>query len=900
MKKITFIIFLLTTFLGYSQDPATAPTTPTKAAVDVISVYSDAYTSVATNLNPGWGQATAQSEIQISSNNIMKYANLNYQGLEYTNPTDVSAMEYVHLDYYTTDATAFQFFLIAGGENAYDIAATDGITTGQWVSLDIPLSFYSDAGRNLAAAFQFKTVGNGTLYLDNIYFWKAPAAAGTDTSLSDLTVDGTTISGFGSLSTSYSIELAAGTTTVPTVVATTTDTNATNQITNATSLPGTTTILVTAQDGTTTNTVTINFTLDPTPATNAPTPTQNSADVISVYSDTYTSNATNLNPGWGQATAFSEIQISSNNILKYANLNYQGMEYTSSDVSAMEYVHLDYYTSDATAFQFFLIAGGENAYDIAATDGITTGQWVSLDIPLSHYSNAGRNLAAAIQFKTVGNGTIFLDNIYFWKANVNPLTDATLSDLTVDGTTVSGFSAETTTYDVELTAGTTVVPTVVGTATQSSPATAVTTAASSLPGSSTVLVTAQDGTTEETYTINFTVATPITAPTTAAPTPPARNAADVVSIYSDAYAAISPINYDEQWCGADAMTATTADGDNIFAYNDKPCQGIGFAGDPQDVSGLTNLHVDLYIATGTDLVGKVFNVKIVYSAGGEITFPIDINALSPAPVPGTWYSYDAEVNIEGSNIQQVGITSNLNNIVWYDNLYFWKETVNPLTDATLSDLQVDGTTVTDFSSDQISYSVVLPKGTTTIPQITLATKSQNGASTVITQAAQLPGDATVVVTSEDTSIQKTYTISFSVDTNTPCSGNSSEAAEGTYSVGYNYTFETLETGNQDVKITFELLDQDKTGFVPQVFIAPSTFINMTNESGQIYTATLTDQTGDIEFSIRGAYAGGLVRSKVFEYTVGDNCESLSIESIENAANISKPCKKQYYYRSRQF
>ena len=80
-----------------------------------------------------------------------------------------------------------------------------------------------------------------------------------DTSLSDLTVDGTTISGFSPLETNYDVFLPEGTTTVPTVVATTTDVDATNVITDATSLPGTTSILITAEDGTTTSTVTVNF-----------------------------------------------------------------------------------------------------------------------------------------------------------------------------------------------------------------------------------------------------------------------------------------------------------------------------------------------------------------------------------------------------------------------------------------------------------------------------------------------------------------------------------------------------------------------------------------------------------------------------------------------------------------
>ncbi|PQV49611.1 endoglucanase [Jejuia pallidilutea] len=166
-------------------------------------------------------------------------------------------------------------------------------------------------------------------------------------------------------------------------------------------------------------------------------------------------------------------------------------------------------------------------------------------------------------------------------------------------------------------------------------------------------------------------------PTVAAPTPPNRPAADVVSIYSDAYAAISPINLDAGWCGSGAVTATTAGGNAILAYNNQACQGINFETDLQDVTGFTNIHVDLFIQAGTDLVGKVFNMKIVPTVGAETAFNVDINALSPAPVPGTWYSYDATITLSGptTNIKEFGVTSNLNNVVWYDNLYLHKNTV---------------------------------------------------------------------------------------------------------------------------------------------------------------------------------------------------------------------------------
>jgi len=80
-----------------------------------------------------------------------------------------------------------------------------------------------------------------------------------DTSLSDLTQDGATIAGFTESKTTYDIFLAEGTTVVPTIAATPNNANATIAITDATSIPGTTTIIITAEDGTTTNTVSINF-----------------------------------------------------------------------------------------------------------------------------------------------------------------------------------------------------------------------------------------------------------------------------------------------------------------------------------------------------------------------------------------------------------------------------------------------------------------------------------------------------------------------------------------------------------------------------------------------------------------------------------------------------------------
>jgi parallel beta-helix repeat protein len=83
------------------------------------------------------------------------------------------------------------------------------------------------------------------------------------------------------------------------------------------------------------------------------------------------------------------------------------------------------------------------------------------------------------------------------------------------------------------------------------------------------------------------------------------------------------------------------------------------------------------------------------------------------------------------------------------------------TDATLSDLKVDGITVTGFAAETMSYNVILPAGTTTLPLITATTKAA-AANAVVNPASSTSGTATVVVTAEDGTTKKIYTINFTV------------------------------------------------------------------------------------------------------------------------------------------
>jgi len=82
------------------------------------------------------------------------------------------------------------------------------------------------------------------------------------------------------------------------------------------------------------------------------------------------------------------------------------------------------------------------------------------------------------------------------------------------------------------------------------------------------------------------------------------------------------------------------------------------------------------------------------------------------------------------------------------------------TDATLSDLKVDGTTVTGFVSSTLTYDVILPYGSAN-PVVTAVKNDPVASDPVITNVTSLPGSATVLVTAQAGNSQ-TYTINFTV------------------------------------------------------------------------------------------------------------------------------------------
>ena len=135
------------------------------------------------------------------------------------------------------------------------------------------------------------------------------------------------------------------------------------------------------------------------PASAAPAPTAPAADVISLYSDSYTNRpVTSFNPHWGGSTTQNDTYLVGGNAsIMYTTLNFVGIDFVANkiDVTAMTHLHLDVYAPVGTTFRVKLVAFGatgtavtgqhELTFDATTTPGFAAGGWSSLEIPMAAF-----------------------------------------------------------------------------------------------------------------------------------------------------------------------------------------------------------------------------------------------------------------------------------------------------------------------------------------------------------------------------------------------------------------------------------------------------------------------------------------------------------------------------------
>jgi len=348
---------------GLPEAPEVPAPTPTES--NVISLYSDAYTDhpVLTWSAP-WDVADVEDFV-IGTDSTKKYTNVVYAGIDFTSPPiDATTMTHFHMDVWTplpTDAPAvFKVKLVDGGP--------DGVIGTGGDDVEVELSFDET------------TMNTGT--------WVS-----IDIPLSDFTGLSTGALGqmvlSGDLSTFFvdNIYFYAPAPTEPT--------------------------------------------------SSAPTPTPAEADVFSVFSDIYTNTEFDTWSSQYDDADFAYFAIGSDSMVHYSNIVYTIAEYTSSgtaDLSAMTHFHIDVWTPDNTGasdtLKIKLVDFGANGvYDyptpIDDVEGelafgnstMSTGSWVSLDIPLADFDAAGMTTKAHFAQMIISGtyGTVFIDNVYFHK-----------------------------------------------------------------------------------------------------------------------------------------------------------------------------------------------------------------------------------------------------------------------------------------------------------------------------------------------------------------------------------------------------------------------------------------------------------------------------------------------------
>ena len=449
MKKILAfaIAFCCLTINSFAQ-PATNPATPpARAAAQVISVYSAAYTNLnGVDFNPNWGQTGfgSATTFTLSGNEMRHYPNMNYQGIAIGSNQNISSLDTLHLDIWSADCSSIDIFLVSDGfgERSVNIP----LTLSSWNSINIPLSTYITLGIPLTAIKEFKFVtinpgSNASIYVDNIYFFtnvtlptlsnfSVPSKLLTDAPFAITAPTSNSSGAFTYSSSNINVATITG-----------------NMITIVGGGSSTITAIQAAAGGFGSGSITANFVVNVGPLnTNAPNPTKPASRVISLFSDTYTNSpVTEWRTSWSGAGPLIDTAISGNDIKKYTAVDFVGIEFPPIDASLADSIHISLWTPSAATFAIKLVNSGggpanENIVSFRPNPGShtygpkpTQGQWNVYSIPLSLFATPNgalvlTNRNSLIQMLFVGDApfsdnTYYVDNIYFSSTNnvLNPL-----------------------------------------------------------------------------------------------------------------------------------------------------------------------------------------------------------------------------------------------------------------------------------------------------------------------------------------------------------------------------------------------------------------------------------------------------------------------------------------------
>ena len=701
----------MTISLGQSQTPAAGPTIPpARNAWDVLSQYGSTYTNQAGVIFDSFGGSNIVGDVTLGDLSVVKkYTSHSYSGIS-TNGAlslNVSAMTHLHIDVWSPDFVSFKIKLEAVNGSNVELEVPFTKTQSSWNSYDLDLSTYSAVDLANLRWIVPVTFGpnNTTLFITNVYFYRpatllpptvgpftvAPQSVGSpDFTLTPPTSNNT--SPFTYMSSNMSVATIVSGNQLH-IVGGGSSTITASQVSDGTYGPSSATATFVASY--------------PAPGPSPIPPARAPGTVVSMFTGTppvYANVVNAIRAPWTAGTTLTTIANGADTCLQVDNFGYLGYITDGANFSAagMTKLHVDIYLNTPIANMFiFLLSNGDQLYN---TGALVAG-WNSLDISLGS-AYPGANLADIYGFKFEHNQgaarQIYLDNIYFYVAGSDP----TITDFTVPAK-IFGDADFALTAPTSNSAGAFSY-----TSTNMSVATIVNGNEIHITGIGTSTITANQAANGSfdagSITASFVVSAPPLA--TAAPTPPVRNAYDVVSLYSNAYTNLPSAT----WVGASTLTDEVLEGNDTKKMSNFIVEFINFAA--TDVSQMTTLHMDIYTP---DCPG--FNIWLLNNGDRNAQIFPAVNGWRSLDIPLSTYvnnglNMTALIQLKFEGLFGPGKTA------YVDNVYFYRA-------ATLPPATVGTFTVPAKNVGDANFALTPPTSNNTSPFT--YTSSNNSIATIV-------------------------------------------------------------------------------------------------------------------------------------------------------------------------
>ncbi len=693
-----------------------APTPPTRDAADVISLFSNAYANITVDtFFAGFSAGAGQTEEQVAGDDVLRYADLDFAGVETINTAvDLTSMTNFSIDVWT--ATEFDF--IAGivdfagdgfdGGNDTRGDARETLQAGQWTTIDVTIADLQAAGLTATPADFSQLILDvvdvvGTVYIDNIYFYNdTGTGGGGDTpteaaptpptrdaadvislfsnAYSNITVD-TFFAGFSAGAGQTEEQVAgddvlryadldfAGVETINTAVDLTSMTNFSIDVWTATEFDFITGIVDFAGDGFdggndtrgdaretlqagqwTTIDVTI---ADLQAAGLTATPADFSQlilDVVDVVGTVYIDNIYFYNDGSTGGGGDTPTEAAPTPPTRDA------ADVISLFSNAYANITVD------TFFAGFSAGAGQTEEQVAGDDvlryadldfaGVET---ISTAVDLTMMTNFSIDVWTATGFDFI-SGIVDFGGDGFGGANPDTrgdvretlqagqwtTIDVTIADLQAAGLTATPADFSQLILDVVDVVGTVYIDNI--------------------------------------YFYNDgSAGGGGTTPSMPAPTPPMRDAADVISLFSNAYANITVDTFFAGFSAGAGQTNEQVAGDDVLRYADLDFAGVETISTAVDLTSMTNFSIDVWTATGFDFISGIVDFGGDGFGGANPDTRGDVRETLQA---GQWTTIDVTI----ADLQAAGLTAtpadfsqlildvvDVVGTVYIDNIYFYND-----------------------------------------------------------------------------------------------------------------------------------------------------------------------------------------------------------------------------------